>query len=198
MSKLPGLAPGVISIIIQDVLKALQPFIAVTIETCINKAVQDVRATVWEETSYLRDEMLDLQFKIDDNEQYSRRDNIKIVGLDDSHTEDDNTNQLVIDTCQKMGVDITDNDISTSHWLPGKKPMVIAKFTRRDTKKRIMDNKNKLKKGDPTIYEDLTVPRLRLLREVKETVGLKRAFTRDGIIHCIMETDGPDRNRKPG
>ena len=170
----------------------MQPFITSTIQ----RAVEEANARAWEETSYLRDELLELSWKIDDLEQYSRRDNIKITGLEDKAPESpsasSDTNRIVIDTCKLMDVDITENDISTSHWLPGKKPMLIAKFTRRDIKKRIMQSKKKLKKSDPIIYEDLTVPRLRLLREVKKTNGLKRVFTREGVIHCLMETEGRD------
>ena len=130
------LAPGVIGTIIKDVLTVLQPFIASTIETCVRKAVEEMNNQVWEETNYMKDEMLDLSWKVDDNEQYSRKDNIRVVGWNDGQAREDNTNQLVIDTCAKMGVDITENDISTSHWLPGKKPTLIAQYTRRDTKKR--------------------------------------------------------------
>lgn len=205
----PVMAPGAISSIIQNVLSALQPIIATTIEACVQRAVEEASARMWDETTYLRDELLEMAWRVDDNEQYSRRDNIKIAGLDgkqtnngDSATENNDTNHLVIQTCKKMGVDITENDISTSHWLPGKTKQVIVKFTRRETKKRVMEKKNQLKKGDPTIHDDLTVPRLRLLREVRGTHGLKYAFTRDGYIHCVIhESDGQDRKvkiRRPG
>ena len=188
MSTSPMYDPNLISSIIQSVLSALQPFIAATIEASVNRAVCELNAKTWEENSYLRSEMLDLAWKVDSIQQYSRRDNVKIVGLPvpqntEEHSDTNSTNQLVIDTCQKMGVTISDSDISTSHWIPGKKKTLIVKFACRDTKRKVMTEKKKLKKGDPMIFEDLTVARAQLLQEVQNTGGVIYAYTREGTIH---------------
>ena len=192
--------PSLISTIIQSVLNVLQPFIAATIEASVKRAIGEMNAKTSEETSHIRSEMLDLAWKIDSNEQYSRRDNVKISGFpapsyNENNPDSANTNQLVIDTCQKMGVAISDSDISTSHWIPGKKKTLIVKFARRDTKKRIMVEKKKLGKGDPRIYEDLTVARSQLLQEIQRTDCVKYAYTREGIIHCAVITE-EGRERK--
>ena len=67
--------------------------------------------------------------------------------------------------------------------------MIIAKFVRRDTKREIMKNKSKLDRKGPVIYEDLTKARLWLLREIRNTHGVVKAFTRDGIIHCVVKAE---------
>ena len=106
-----------------------------------------------DEIEFIKDDLLDHAWRIDANEQYSRRDNIRISGIPPRENEDDEwppTNEIVIETCEKMGIKISDQDISTSHWLPSKKPTIIAKFVRRDTKAEIMRKKKNLTKKEFT------------------------------------------------
>lgn len=174
--------------IIKRVMLAVTPIIEATVEAAVRRAMKDAPKHQ-AEINDLQDEVVDLSWKIDSNEQYSRRDNIKIVGLEKTQDNENKTNQMVIDVCNKMGVEVTEQDISVSHWLPGKKPSIIVKFVRRDVKHKIMANKKKLGEGDPSFYDDLTVARLRLLKTLRNEGWIKRAFTKDGVIHCI-DADG--------
>lgn len=77
-------------------------------------------------------------------EQYSRRDNIKIVGYPEPTTGvTKDTAQLVVSTCQRIGLDIRREDISTCLRLPGQAKAIVAKFVGRDTNIDIMKAKKK-------------------------------------------------------
>ena len=83
------------------------------------------------------------ELKQDDLEQYSKRDNIIINGIPE--TENEVTNETVINLAKDLGVQITSQDISTSHRLG--KPRndkirpIVAKFVRRDVRTNILKKK---------------------------------------------------------
>ena len=86
-------------------------------------------------------------FKIDDLEQYTRKDNVRVHGLPEIENED--TIEEVVKLGRKAGIEITKNDVSTAHRLPGncsngKPSTVIVKFVRRDTKTALMRKKKNL------------------------------------------------------
>lgn len=196
-----------ITSIVSSIVSALVPIIMETVQETIERAMGEAARADHNEIGRLRHELVRQAWKNDANEQYSRRENIRIIGVEKPAPQKDqpppSTNQIVINTCQKMGVVISDQDISTSHWLPGRKPTIIAKFVRRDTKADIMRNKKHLKKNDPSITEDLTKARVMLLEEIKKDPRIKRAFAMDGIIRCAFDehNDGEERRvsiRGPG
>ena len=137
------------------------------------------------------------QWHIDALEQYSRRDNIKIIGFPEpaqGRTED--TSRMVINMCEKIGVDVACNDISTSHRILGRAKAIVCKFVRREVKSNIMRAKKKLKDASGTkiiIYDDLTSLCSKMLREVKKDSRVKRAFTRDGRIHCVVDKNSQEK-----
>ena len=79
----------------------------------------------------------------DADEQYGRRENLRIYGIPEN--ENENTNNIIIDLAEKLKVPISYHDISTSHRLgpkrhaprDGNRPRpraIIVKFVRRDVK----------------------------------------------------------------
>ena len=82
----------------------------------------------------------------DSIEQYGRRENVRIFGVQEKPGED--VYPKVVSVAEKAGVQTTANDLSTCHRSPGvgsgRKPL-IAKFVRRDTKHQLMKNKCNLK-----------------------------------------------------
>ena len=127
-------------------------------------------------------------FNIDKMEQYSRKDSIRLSGIEDPHTKDEDTNDKVIKVAADMGITLTNEDISVSHRL-GKvtsehaRP-IIVKLVKRDTKKIIMMSKKKLKDNnnykEVYINEDLTASRYKMLRELRDLH--ESAWTREGKI----------------
>ena len=74
-----------------------------------NKSLKvEVRRTT-NELNHLKEEFNNL-------EQYSRRDCLEIRGVPVQRDED--TNALVVDIGRRMGVEVKEDDISTSHRLP--------------------------------------------------------------------------------
>ena len=83
-------------------------------------------------------------------EQYGRaeerREKVRIFGVQEEPGED--VYEKVVSVAEKAGVQITANDVSTCHRLPGGRSgpePLIAKFVRRDTKHQLMKNKHNLK-----------------------------------------------------
>ena len=78
--------------------------------------------------------------------EYLRRDCLEISGVPPS--ESYTCNQLVMAVGQAIGVQVKEEDISTSHTLPTFKedapPKIIVKFTRRDTRNSFYANRRKL------------------------------------------------------
>lgn len=130
------------------------------------------------------------KFEIDRLEQYSRKDNVKVVGIPE--TEGENCVEKVKELGRSIGVDLQDNDISVAHRVKsrGKRgnPMIV-RFVRRESKVQMMMNKRKLKEQKKDIYiqEDLTQLRGKMLWMVKQDEGTEAAWARDGKVHCLLK-----------
>ena len=113
-------------------------------------------------------------FNADSNQQYGRRDNVRIFGVEEAPNED--VYQAVIDVAEKAGCQVSRADISICHKVPSRnvKPgqgrPIIAKFVRRQTKIGLMTNKKKLKDSENKIYinDDLTLLRARLAKALRQ------------------------------
>ena len=86
----------------------------------------------------------------------------------------------VVSVAEKAGVQITANDVSTCHRLPGgrsgSKPL-IAKFVRRDTKHQLVKNKRNLKNTNIFVNDDLTPIRAKVTRELRKRDDVARVHT---------------------
>ena len=142
-------------------------------------------------------------FRIDEVEQYSRRDNIVAHGLKEDDGE--NTNDVVIAVAAAAGVPLTNGDISTSHRegrpgnaRGGKPRPIVVRFARRDTRTGFLRNNKKLK--GHTVYngvflgEQLSSMRAKLLHAVKNDEDTARTWTIDAKIFCTKCAD-PDGKR---
>ena len=180
-----------ITIIVTAVISALLPLIRATItETLEGRSTCDCK----EEIIRLKSQVVESKFMLDRQEQYSRKDNIRISGVSDPHNTVEDTNNIVIKIASDMGVEIKPQDISVSHRL-GKSSAnydrpVIVKFVRRDVKRKIMMNKKILK--DKPQYrkvffnDDLTRTRYIITKELR--LQKKNSWTIDGKI-LIKDAD---------
>ena len=106
-----------------------------------------------EEVQHMREEVESLRarvqtqsFELDRLQQYSRRDNIRVYGVDEK--EGECTNTIIVKLAHDMGVVIEEQELSVSHRLgrkTGKPRPIIAKFVRRDTKTKMMRAKKELR-----------------------------------------------------
>ena len=98
-------------------------------------------------------ELADCQTKIDDQEQYSRKNNLRFNGIPE--TDDENTHELILETCNnvlELEDPITLADISNSHRLPAPRnadasaprPMIV-KFTNTRARRRVFSARRCLK-----------------------------------------------------
>ena len=117
-------------------------------------------------------------FEIDKQNQYSRRENIRISGLQEVEGTDDF--DIFKGMCEVMEVDITKEDIVALHRVgnPARKPRaLLVRVVSRDTKAKLCANKKKLKTnlGMSKVYinEDLTTMRFKLLKYVKNLGNVK-------------------------
>jgi len=177
------------------------------VEKAVNDAVGNAMQNIYTEMDILtnnvrhlaeRSELMTL-CETDNNQQYSRRDNVKIFGLTENR--DENLNNIIIEIAKLMGVVIIPSDISTCHRLPlrkgekGTKP-VIVRFSRRDARSEFYMNKKALKSeqalktvGEIYVNDDLTAPRSRAVAKLRRDPGIERVWTTGGTINFISKSN---------
>lgn len=156
-----------------------------------NKVISDLKTTL--ET---RDKKIEaLENKIDNLEQYQRRQCLRIFGVAEEVTED--TDKIVMDVAKRIGVDVQPHDIDRSHRVGRRdngnnRPRpIIAKFVSYRKRSELFTNKRKLRNSGITIREDLTTVRHNLLKEAISKFGLTNVWTLDGVI--IVNLEGSKR-----
>ena len=141
--------------------------------------------------------------KVDELEQYGRRQNLEIVEVPEK--EDENTNAIVLEVAKMLDVDIMSSHISTSHRLPKKKASsrnnsgsspIIVRFTSRDIRNQIYANRKKARFVDLKnfsvsdtknifVNENLTPTRKQLFWKTKQEVknnSWKYIWTHNGNV----------------
>ena len=127
------------------------------------------------EVAYQRKELLHVKQGLIRNEQYSRRQNVRIFGIKEEESE--NTKQTVIDCfSNKLKVNLNQDDIEIAHRLPSRNAdqerPIIVKFKSRDTKIKVIKERKLLKGSNIYINDDLcreiymTLNRLKNTKEV--------------------------------
>ena len=84
-----------------------------------NKVLQVENASLRSQLLTMTNDINQQKDSLNDFEQYSRRECLEISGIPKKIKED--TNQIVIDIGQMLGVEITEDDLSVSHRLPPNK-----------------------------------------------------------------------------
>ena len=147
-------------------------------------------------------------YSIDAQAQYNRSENIKIHGI--PYKKDENTNEIVKDIAKYCGVEINDNDLSTSHRLMSKDemnnqinpsnrdtklPVIIARVNRRDLKVKLLEAKKTITANvncpdilkNALIYEDVTPLRSRMmyhLRQRNDKKAFRYVWSKGGRIYA--------------
>lgn len=133
------------------------------------------------------------QHQINNLEQYTRRNSIRILGVPSSPEE--HTTNLVIDLiADKLDIELTDLDIDRTHRVgkpTGDSPRaILVKFVRHDIKSKVIKARRHLKGTKIVIKEDLTVQNQILLRSVKTSEVTSNAWSWDGKIFCTKTGSG--------
>ena len=159
----------------------------------------------------LQNENRELRYQLDASQQYSRRENLKIIGVE--YKENEDVKKIVKDIAAHVGVPIEDKDISVAHRLntsddkedptettesgkPKRIPSIIVKFVQRDVKTAIFNarSQNVKKAGSPhpnaAIYEDVTPLRSRIMYQLRnrkdqgDNRKWRYVWSREGRIYC--------------
>lgn len=126
----------------------------------------------------------ELQLKIDDLEQYSRRSCVRISGV--SETDSENVNAIVMDLANRIHADVTPRDIDRTHRVGAKFDRnrnngnrrkdrdIIVKFTNSSARLEFLKGRKVLREQKAKVFinEDLTSSRMELAFECRE---LKRS-----------------------
>ena len=134
-----------------------------------------------------------LRDRVAEQEQYSRRNNIRIFGLREEEGSQ-GRGENVFDTLRvvlkflntRLMLRVSEQDVCVCHRLgekaEGRNRAIIVKFVQRMTRIRILQNKHMLRGSHIVIAEDLSPERSRLFFELREAIGARNVWTREGKI----------------
>ena len=182
----------------RDILSAIRDDLKSIVKDAVTEAIDDNlrtlkadNAKLSKENKALKKRVNKLETAMDDAEQYSRRNCLRISNVPEDTSED--TDKLVIDVARAVRADISQSDIDRSHRLgkPGKRPTrdIIVKFTSYRAREKLMTKRGDLKRSmrfnGVYVNEDLTQIRSKLLFEARRSVKCNRllgAWSSDGRI----------------
>lgn len=134
-------------------------------------------------------DILDINKKLDDLEQYSRRNNLRFFGIPESNNED--TAQLITQLLStKLNISIKIEDIERTYRVgqikQGNIRAILVKFVSYNIKAEVYKKKNNLKGTRITIREDITAERMKILNLVLGKYERKNVWTQDGRIKWFI------------
>lgn len=144
--------------------------------------------------------MIKARHHINELEQYSRRNCLRISGVKEETNEE--CSHLVQNiACQNLGIDLSPADIDRAHRLgpqrnDGKARQIIVKFTSYDARSRLIHARRKLKGTSIVIREDLTKQNQALLLEVKKNKHVKSVWSNDGKVMALVNKGGREYKKK--
>ena len=175
--------------VLQDasILQVLATMIKDHILSELQKTIDENTAVIeaLKETINEKDAVInDLQVKLDDLEQYQRRQCLRVFGVEEGPDED--TDVKAIEIARKIGVDLSIEDIDRSHRIGVRnndrpRPIII-KFVSYRKRSEVFHSKKNLKGSGVTIREDLTKMRHSLLKEAINKYGVRSVWTLDGVV----------------
>ena len=152
---------------------------------------------------------------LDDLQQYSRRNNLRIFGIPEKS--DEQTDQLVCGVAEKIGVRITAQDIDRSHRV-GKRIQqstqgdsyahaarngqrsqprpIIVKLISYKSKIAFIKSRRKLKGSGIVVAEDLTKKNASLLSQTLRSEKVQTAWSTDGRIFALIKTTSGKEMKK--
>jgi gas vesicle protein len=168
-----------------------------------NAALKEKVSKLEEQVSEQSGQLKMLESKLDNcikwankNEQYSRRNSLKISGLKC----EDNANTR-LSACkllrEKLGIQIKEGDIDAAHPLPRSRqgddsderpPTIQVKFSRRDKRDDAIRRRKQLKGSGVAILEDLTKMNVKLMNRLKENDLIKHNWSMNGKIYGLTTT----------
>jgi hypothetical protein len=161
------------------------------------------------ELESIKKETRECRIATNDNEQYSRRNNVRIRGL--AIAEGDDCRQIVADFCRtKLHLDSIQLEmIEAAHILPNRpkrsnaggnknqsataatqktESTVIVKFCRRELRDAVITKRKALKGTRYSILEDLTNLNVMTLNRVRNDDRVQTCWSWNGRIHALLKS----------
>ena len=148
-----------------------------------------------------------LEKEVNDIEQYSRRNSLRVSGIPEKLNE--STDELVKKLAEdKLNVCIADQDIDRSHRVGKIKNVtgdentktrhrqILIEFTNYDARNKVIRSRSKLKGSGITIHEDLTRKNQTLLSKTSKKQGVVSAWSKDGRIFAAVPSTTPGQTVK--
>ena len=149
------------------------------------------------EVSKLKKELSTVNKTLEEQEQYSRRNCLRIQGI--KETEGENTDALVSNIVRdRLKIDISPSDIDRSHRIMPrnrnpdetvKEKCIIVKFATYNMRQRVYQARAKLKGTTIFINEDLTSERQALMYAARKCRAISWTWSQDGKIFGITSKD---------
>ena len=131
--------------------------------------------------------------KANDNEQYSRKYNLRFIGIEEK--KDENCTELIVAFCkEKLGIVVPANTIDRAHQVgkksEGKTRAILVKFMIYNSKLMVCIQKKLLKDSDFYINEDLTYINMKLFSHARKYASnIKSTWFSDGKLFVRGELD---------
>lgn len=175
-----------------------------------NKALKEEHASLKAQVLSSANDLKSVQKSPNDLEQYTRRDCVEICGIPlPEESQEEDTNEIVLQLSQKMGIPLERKDISVSHRIRSSRssvdPAIIVKFVRREVRERLYRARKRLKSitmadfgfsVDKKIFinESLTPKNKELFKDClrfKKDNSFKFLWTNAGKIFLRRNADSP-------
>ena len=138
--------------------------------------------------------------EVNDLEQYSRRNNLRIYGVDDRNLREapeETAQKLIALFRDKLELDITTKDIDIAHRMgkfsPTANRPIVCRMVARTNTLKVMHARRKCKGSQIIIREDLTRRNIKLLERVSALNCVKSAWSDNGKIVAMLQS-GAKRN----
>lgn len=142
----------------------------------------------------LKKENTELHCQLNDNENYQRRENIRITGIPEASSE--NPIKTACNFFTEKGFNVSEKELHIAHRIgrrnPGKPRTIIVRFFNRNTRDRVIRERKKLKGSGITISEDVSNLSMRTLMRVQRSQGISNAWIWNGQV-CARHKASPDK-----
>jgi anion-transporting ArsA/GET3 family ATPase len=143
----------------------------------------------------LQAQVRNVSYVNDSLNQYYRRENVRISTVPEA--EDEDLTKTLFEIADSVGVVIKPVNINAIHRngpiRQGKAKQILARFVHREPRFQLLKNRADLRKTErlKNIYisEDLTHLKFKLLYYAKKQGNVKSLFSKEGMIHCILDDD---------
>ena len=146
----------------------------------------------------LQKSIQELKMKNNDLEQYMRRSNLRIFGLDVKKDEDcaEKAATYLADT---LDIPLSTSDIEVAHIIPAKKKsgsstvgrrktVILVRFGSKATKETVLKRRTKLKGSGVSIADDLTSWNMDILRNLRGDDQIENTWSWMGKLYCKFKS----------